>query len=220
MYSSFLLAAVDHTSRIPLKLSEDDSFVTWTEVVIPLFAALASVSVAIVSVVIASQARNIAKGSETARMKSDFDRVKFEQQLRFDAALKNLYVGISQRIEALRAHDAGVNANMLNLGRGGPGVTVSPRPPISSMVALIAAARLDTRDSESLELLDSLATYADYVAQVGGPTPNPETRDEWQRRADGEVDAWEALLGDIDDWRHSGPDVRASILLRMKSVSR
>ncbi len=76
-----------------MKLSDDDSFLTWTGIVTPLFAALASLSVAIVSVVIASQARNIAKSSEAARVNAESDRVNFEQQLRFDAALKDLYVG-------------------------------------------------------------------------------------------------------------------------------
>jgi hypothetical protein len=114
-YGQFFMAA----NRLPLKLSEDDSFLTWSEVVIPSLAGLASLSVAIVSVVIAWQARNIAKTSEDARLKAESDRVQFEQQLRFDAALKDLYVGISQRIEALRTQDAAVRANMFNIGRGG-----------------------------------------------------------------------------------------------------
>lgn len=133
MYSLFFSATADRAIRIPLKLSDDDSFLFVTDVVIPLLVALASVSVAIASVVIASQARNIAKESERARLKSESDREMFEHQLRFDAALKDIFVGIALRIEALRAHSSGVNANMLNLGRGGPGVIVPPSPPISSL---------------------------------------------------------------------------------------
>jgi hypothetical protein len=200
-----------------MKLSEDDSFLTWTDIVIPSLAGLASLSVAIVSVVIAWQARNIAKSSESARLKAEADRVQFEQQLRFDAALKDLYVGISQRIEALRAQDAAVRANMFNIGRGGPGVTVPARPPISSMLALIAAARLDARESEPLELLGSVADYAAEVARAGGPTPDPETADERQHRVEREVDSWEKLLIHVDEWRHSGTDIRRSILTEMKA---
>jgi hypothetical protein len=219
MYPVIFIAAATNAVGVPMKLSEDDSFLTWTEVVIPSLAGMASLSVAIVSVVIAWQARNIAKSSEHARVTAATDRLQFENQLRFDAALKDLYVGISQRIEALRAHDAGVRANMLNLGRGGPGVTVPARPPISSLLALIAAARLDARENEPLELLDSVAAHATDVAQTGGSTPDPETRDERQRRVEGEVDSWARLLICVDEWRHSGPDTRRLLLSEMKAAS-
>lgn len=189
MYTLIFLATAKNAVGLPLRLSEDDSFLTWSEVVIPSLAGLASLSVAIVSVVIAWQARNIAKSSEDARLKAESDRVQFEQQLRFDAALKDLYVGISQRMEALRTQDAAVRANMFNIGRGGLGVTVPARPPISSLLALIAAARLDAREHEPIELLTSIAEYATAVAQAGGPMPEPETPDERQQRIEEEVDS-------------------------------
>lgn len=208
--------AVDKVVRIPLQLADDNLFLLVTDVAIPLLVALASISVAIVSVVIASQARNIARESERARLKSESDRELFEHQLRFDAALKDIFLGIAFRIEALRAHHSGVNANMLNLGRGGPGVIVPPSPPISSLLALIAAARLDARDSETLNLLKSVARHADYVAQTGGATPDPETREEWQRRTENEVDSWERLLTCLDDWRHSDSETRKAILRKIE----
>jgi hypothetical protein len=219
MYPVIFLSAVKNAVGSPTKLSDDDSFLTWSEVVIPSLAALASLSVAIVSVVIAWQARNIAKSSESARLKAESDRVQFEQQLRFDAALKDLYVGISQRIEALRTQDAAVRANMFNIGRGGPGIKVPARPPISSLLALIAAARLDARENEPIELLNFVADYATEVAHAGGPIPDPETADERQHRIEREVDSWEKLLIYVDRWRHSGTDTRRSILTEMVAVS-
>lgn len=220
MYSLLVYASLDVGGSFPVKLSDDDSFLTLSEVIIPSLAALASLSVAIVSVVIAWQARNIAKNSEDARMKAESDREKFEQQLRFDAALKDLYVGISQRIEALRARDAGVRANMFNIQRGGGGVPMPAHPPISSLLALIAAARLDARENEPVELLATVSEYANDVATLGAPTPDPETLDEREHRTEKEVDAWEKLLVYIDEWRHASPGDRGSILAEMTMATR
>ncbi|GAA3318858.1 hypothetical protein GCM10017710_38570 [Arthrobacter ramosus] len=107
---------------------------------------------------------------------------------------------------------------MLNLGRGGPGVAVPAHPPVSSLLALIAAARLDAQENEPLDLLESVAACANDVAQAGGPTPEPETRDEREHRAEREVDSWGRLLNYVDEWRHSGTDTRESILSEMEAA--
>ncbi|MDR6413463.1 hypothetical protein [Pseudarthrobacter sulfonivorans] len=219
MHAVILPSIAMKVVALTMKLSDDDSFLTWSELVIPSLAGLASFSVAVVSVVIAWQARNIAERSETARVEAEDHRLRFEQQLRFDSALKDLYVGVSERIEALRAHDAAVRANMFNINRGGPGINVPSRPPISSLLALIAAARLDAHENEATELLDAVGAYAAAVAQAGGPSPDPESVDERQRRIEREVDSWEDLLTSVNDWRHSGTDSRVTILAEMLAAA-
>ncbi len=70
-----------------------------------------------------------------------------------------------------------------------------------------------------MDLLASVAEYAAAVAQAGGPTPDPETRDERQRRIEQEVDSWEKLVTYVDEWRHSGSQARESILTEMVMAS-
>jgi hypothetical protein len=209
-------AAVDRAVNISMKLSDDDVFLVWTGIVIPATAAVASVLVAAISVRIASRAKEIAENSETARREAEEHREVFERTLRFDAALKNLYLGIAGRIEALKEYDAvarTVNFNLSNLGR--PEVTLPSRPPVSSLVALIIAARLDAQDDE-LEILEVASSIVIMAAEAGELEPKRDSPAAREARLDQELQRLEALLYSIGNWREARPLERTKILNELR----
>jgi hypothetical protein len=138
---------------VPAKLSDDDVFLAWTGIVIPSAAAVASVFVASVSVFIAWKARKIAEDSELARVKAEADRVRYEQEQRLDSALRDLFVGISKRISEVLAHPANFE-RALGSGEGLRGAPTRPDP--SSVLVLIAAARLEARQPQEREMLETV----------------------------------------------------------------
>lgn len=204
-------------NNVPLKLSDDDVFLAWTGIVIPSAAAVASVFVAAISVRIASKAKEIAKNSEMARLEAEQHRESFERQLRFDVALKSLYLGIAGRIEALKEYDAVSRTVSFNLSRSGsPEMTLPSRPSISSLLALIAAARLDAHNDDELEMLEVAASVAITSAEAGELTPERESHAAREARLGKELQALEDLLYGIGVWRETGPTERVNILNELR----
>lgn len=216
MHLLALPTAIERTLNISMKLSDDDVFLVWTGVVIPATAAVASVLVASISVAIASRAKEIAEHSETARREAEEHREVFERTLRFDAALRNLYLGIAGRTEALKEYDTvarTVNFNLNNLGR--PEITLPNRPPISSLLALIIAARLDARDDE-LEMLEVASSVVTMAAEDGELEPKRDSPAAREARLGQELHRLEGLLYSIGDWREASPPERTKILNELR----
>jgi hypothetical protein len=210
-------AAVERVTDIPLKLSDDDVFLAWTGIVIPSAAAVASVLVAVISVRIASRAKKIAENSEAARLEAEEHREFFERKLRFDAALKSLYLGLAGRIEALKEYDAVSRTVAFNLGRSGsPEMMLPTRPPISSLLALIAAARLDAHKEDEREMLEVAASVAITAGEAGELTPAKDSAGAREERLRQELDTLEGLLHAIGEWREARPPERARILNELR----
>ncbi|WP_454700065.1 hypothetical protein [Arthrobacter humicola] len=200
-----------------MKLSDDDVFLVWTGIVIPSTAAVASVLVAAISVRIASRAKEIAQNSEAARRDAEEHRELFEHRLRFDAALKNLYLGIAGRIEALREHDAVARTVAFNLTKSGrPEMMLPNRPPISSLLALIAAARLDAHSDDELEMLEVAASVVIMAAEEGESEPERNSPAAREERLGQELHRLEGLLHGIAEWREVSPPERAEILNELR----
>ena len=214
---AMLPAAVERAINTPLKLSDDDVFLAWTGIVIPAAAAVASVLVAAISVRIAARAKKIAEDSETARREDQAHREVFERTLRFDAALKSLYLGLAGRIEAVVEHDAVARTVAFNLARSGrPEVTLPSRPPVSSLLALIAAARLDAGSSDEQEMLEAVASVVIMASEDGEAELKPDSPATREARLGQELHRLEGLLYGIEEWRLSSPSERPKILETMR----
>lgn len=214
---AILPTAVERAVNIPLKLSDDDVFLAWTGIVIPAAAAVASVLVAVISVRIAARAKKIAEDSETARREDQAHREVFERTLRFDAALKSLYLGLARRIEALVEYDAVSRTVAFNLAHSGrPEVTLPSRPPVSSLLALIAAARLDAGSDDQQEMLEAAASVVIMAAEEGETELKPDSPAEREARLGRELHRLEGLQIRIEEWRLSTPAERRKILDAMQ----
>jgi len=201
---------------VSLKLSDDDVFLAWTGIVIPAAAAVASVLVAAISVRIASRAKRIAEDSEAARRDDQSHREIFERTLRFDAALKSLYMGIAARMEALTEHDAIVRTVAFNLAASGrPGVALPSRPPVSSLLALIAAAKLDADDDEEEEMLEVVAAVVISAEEEAEIKPQKDSPDAREASLRSELHRLEGLLLLIQEWRASSSADRRLIVQSM-----
>ena len=201
--------------QAPLKLSEDDVWIVFTGAVIPGAAAIASVAVAAVSAWIALRAYKMARGSEEAREAAESHRLDVEHQLRFDVSLKSLYLGIAQRVVALRDYDATVRTNAFQYGHNLAGVKLPPKPDDSSLLASISAAQLDSSDEPTTHMLNVVASYASRVADQGNPPFEDETREERERRVESEIDAWKHLLAILPVWREANAPDRHEILRQL-----
>ncbi|MFK0042411.1 hypothetical protein ACIQTW_21455 [Paenarthrobacter sp. NPDC090517] len=196
-----------------LKLSDDDVFLAWTGIVIPAAAAVASVLVAAISVRIASRAKRIAEDSETARREDQSHREDFERTLRFDAALKSLYLGIAARIEALVEQDAVVRTVAFNLASSGkPEVALASKPPLSSLLALFAAAALDASSDEEEELLEIGAAVVISAAEEAELEPKMDSPAAREANLRLQVHRLDGLMLFIKEWRVAGPDDRRRML--------
>lgn len=217
MYILAFPFAVERAINISMKLSDDDVFLVWTGVVIPATAAVASVLVAAISVRIASRAKEIAENSEKARREAEEHREVFERTLKFDAALKNLYLGIAGRIEALKEYDAVARTVAFNLTKSGrPEITLPSRPPVSSLLALILAARLDAPDDEELEMLKVASSEVIMAAEDGELKPQQDSPAAREARLGKELHKLEGLLYAIGDWREANPPERTKILNELR----
>lgn len=195
---------------VPVKLSDDDVFLSWTGIVIPSAAAIASVFVASVSVFIASKARKIAEDSEIARVKAEADRVRYEQEQRLDSALRDLFVGISNHIAAILAHPADFERAL----RSDEGLRSAPmRPDSASVLILIAAARLEARKPQEREMLE---VVRGFVANLSKRTQDGAIDLQRMWADSGSEAAWlETLCIWIDEWRNAGSSGREQILKKM-----
>ncbi|MGO4651131.1 hypothetical protein AB4068_05515 [Arthrobacter sp. 2RAF22] len=217
MHPLVIPPVLERAISIPMRLSDDDVFLAWTGIIIPSAAAVASLLVAAISVRIASRAKEIAENSEEARLEAEKHREFFERKLRFDAALKSLYLGIAGRIEALRKHDALARTVAFNLTRSGsPEMTLPSRPPISSLVALIAAARLDAHGGDELEMLEVVASVAIVAAKEGELEPKRDSPADRGARLSQESCRLEGLLHGIGHWREASPSERSTILNELR----
>lgn len=214
---AFLPSTVERALNIPLKLSDDDVFLSWTGIVIPATAAIASVAVAVISVRIAARAKRIAEDSEMARREDQAHREAFERTLRFDAAIKSLYVGIAGRIEALIEYDAVVRTVAFNLAQSGrPEVMLSSRPPVSSLLALIAAARLDAGGDAEHEMLGVAASVVNMASEEGALEVKQDSSAAREERLSQELRRLEGLLSGIEEWRLASPSERTRLLATMR----
>lgn len=208
MYS--LGPLVNVSIGVPAKLSDDDVFLAWTGIVIPSAATVASVFVASVSVFIAWKARKIAEDSELARVKSEADRVRYEQEQRLSSALRALFAGISNRIAAVLAHPAEFERAL----GSDAGLRSAPmRPDPSSVLVLIAAARLEARQPQEREMLEAVRAFVSNLSrrtQDGAIDP----RKMWT--VSGSEAAWlETLCVWIDEWRNADSCDRKRIIEKM-----
>lgn len=125
---------------------------------LPLLAAVASTAVAIVSVVIARKARNMAEKSEKARIDAEAIRVKIEQQRRLDSAIRDLFVGIAALMDEITSVEEANNEAFREWSRAGhdgkwPRLKRVPLPTSSGVRALIAAAELEAHEVSDREML-------------------------------------------------------------------
>lgn len=191
---------------IPARLSDDDVFLAWTGIVIPSAAAVASVFVASVSVFIAWKARKMAEDSELARVKAETDRVRYEQEQRLDSALRDLFVGISDRISAVLAYPADFERAL----RSEEGLRSAPlRPDPSPVLVLIAAARLEARHPDEREMLEVVSNLS-----KNGQDGAIDIRKMWTDSRL-EVSWLETLCVWIDEWRNAEPSARKGTIERM-----
>lgn len=208
------LVPIVHVSiGFPAKLSDDDVFLAWTGIVIPSAAAVASVFVATVSVFIAWKARKIAEESELARVKAETDRVRYEQEQRLDSALRDLFVGISNRISAVLAHPGEFELAL----RSDEGLRSAPRrPDPSPVLVLIAAARLEARQIQERQMLEVVRAFVSNLSrdmQEGAI----DLRKMWTNS--GSEASWlETLCVWIDEWRNADSIGRERIVEKMAKV--
>lgn len=216
MYHPFTAFILPRALSVPAKLSDDDVFLVWTDIVIPSAAAFASVLVATFSMLIARKARKIAEDSEQARVQADVDRVIFEQQQRLDTALRDIFLGVAQRIDALNHYGSelrnAVNNSFFNreaIGRW------PVRPSVSPLAVLIAAARLEARQEDERAMLRAAEQYVVASAARRHEGPENDTREVTAFEVTAETKALERLCRDIDEWRNSGPTRREDLVADM-----
>lgn len=194
----------------PAKLSDDDVLLAWTGIAIPSAAAVASVFVASVSVFIAWKARKMAENSELARVKAEADRVRYEQEQRLDSALRDLFVGISDRISAVLTYPGAFERAL----RSEDGLRSAPmRPDPASVLVLIAAARLEARHPDEREMLEAVRAFVSNLSKRSQDGAI-DIRKMWTDS--GSEASWlETLCVWIDEWRNAEAAVRKGILEKM-----
>lgn len=195
---------------IPAKLSDDDVFLAWTAIVIPSAAAVASVFVASVSVFIAWKARKMAEDSELARVKAEADRVRYEQEQRLDSALRDLFVGISDRISTVLAYPGAFERAL----RSEDGLRSAPmRPDPSPVLVLIAAARLEARHPDEREMLEAVRAF---VSNLSKRSQDGAINIQKMWTDSGSEASWlETLCVWIDEWRNAESSARKETLEKM-----
>lgn len=218
MYPGFPASALRHALSLPAKLSDDDVFLAWTGIVIPSAAAVASVLVATFSMLIAMKARKIAEGSEKARVQAEADRVVFEQQQRLDTALRDIFLGVAARIDALTQYGSelrnAVNSSLFSRDAIGKWPV---RPSISPLAVLIAAARLEARQDDERAMLQAAEQFVRTSAARRHQGPENSAREVAAFEVSTETESLERLCKDIDDWRNSGAARREELLVSMSA---
>jgi hypothetical protein len=131
------------------------AFTVIATLVVPIFAALASTAVAVVSVVIANRAKGLAEASEAARVKAETERVDREYEGRMHAAFIEVFGAIAGLAEDLQ-HQASIwqyakNLNQYFVARDRPKDASDMR-----LLAEIASARLLARNADEIQLLNKM----------------------------------------------------------------
>lgn len=219
MYPDFFVSGLRHARSVPAKLSDDDVFLAWTGIVIPSAAAFASVLVATFSMVIAMKARKIAENSEQARVHAEADRVVFEQQQRLDAALRDIFLGVAARIDALTQYGSelrnAVNSSLLNRDAIGKWPV---RPSVSPVAVLIAAARLEARQEDERAMPHAAEQFVITSASRRYQGLEKDAREVTALEISAETESLERLCRDIDNWRNSGSARREEVLASMSDT--
>lgn len=216
MYPGFPASALTRALSVPAKLSDDDVFLAWTGIVVPSAAAVASVLVATFSMLIALKARKIAEDSEKARVQAETDRVVFEQQQRLDTALRDIFLGVAARIEALTQYGAelrnALNSSSFNRDAIGKWPV---RPSVSPLAVLIAAARLEARQDDERAMLQAAQHFVVASAARRHEGPENSALEVTALEVSTETESLERLCKDIDEWRNSGSARREELLVNM-----
>ncbi|GAT88211.1 hypothetical protein CVCC1112_2870 [Paenarthrobacter nicotinovorans] len=139
----------------------------WATLIVPIFAALASTAVAIVSATIAKKARDIAETSENSRSDAEIDRINREYKSRMHEAFIELFEDVARLAEALQEHDSFVER--VTSGSYNVPLTGGPRDPSDMQVlAKIAAARLLAKNADEIDLLDQIRALTLQSRTKGG----------------------------------------------------
>jgi hypothetical protein len=216
VHLSFPALTLTRALSVSAKLSDDDVFLVWTDIVIPSAAAFASVLVATFSVLIARKARKIAEDSENARVQAEADRVVFEQQQRLDTALRDIFLGVAARIETLTQYGSelrnAVNSSLFSrdaIGRW------PVRPSVGPLAVLISAARLEARQDDERAMLRAAEQYVVTAASRRYEGPENDAREVTALEVLAETQSLERLCKGIDEWRNSGPARREELVADM-----
>lgn len=131
------------------------TFTVWATLIVPIFAALASTAVAVVSASIARKARDIASDSEKARVKAEAERVEREYESRMHAAFVEVFgaiAGLAWDLEEFASYLEHQNAANKYIP-----IQDWPRTPSDmQLLAQIASARLLAKKADEIELLNSI----------------------------------------------------------------
>lgn len=200
----FLADAPTVIFRLVLSAIVKGGFSTAGSVLIPGFAALASTAVAIVSVVIANRAKNIAEASERARIEAEAVRVRREQQQRFDTAIRELFVGVANLMRDIELHEHAVADWKRSFSIATQQTPPHPQPPSDmSLLALVAAARLEAEHKDERDMLDAVHKVITDIRKA-------DPRYKRMRLAR----LWESVV----DWRHADVAERSSVLRKFHGI--
>lgn len=180
--------------------SGPSAFAVWATLIIPLFAALASTAVAIVSVTIAKKARDIAEASEAARVSAEDTRVVREQQQRLDVAIRDLFVAIANLIRDLEQYDSDMHHWMRNWSNG---ARKAQLPSDAGLLAHVAAARLEASTESERLMLDELSR-----AVLALRNQTTSVRRAWLENS------WSLVV----KWRHASEVERPKVLAEFGKV--
>lgn len=208
----FFSDTVEWFFRLATSAVAHGGFSSFGTILIPSSAALASTAVAVVSVLIANRAKNIAEASEKARVDAENTRTRRDQQQRLDSAIRDLFIGIASLIRDIELYENNMRewsrANAKQTMTIDAGSVIPPKPAAPSemaLLALVAAARLEAAASDEREMLK--AVRKSIIGMRGmeqrmkkGPLANL-----WQR---------------VVDWRHALPENRPAELERILAVAK
>lgn len=172
---------------------------------IPLFAALASTAVAVVSVRIAKRARDIAEDSEQARVQAEIERVRREQQQRLDTAIRDMFVGVANLIRDIEVFEKGVQNWLRNFSGPMEAKTSHPQPPSDmGLLALVAAARLEAEAEDERAMLDAVHKAITDMRKHDAGVKKALLAKLWEK---------------VVDWRHASSDDRPKALEAFSAVN-
>jgi hypothetical protein len=131
------------------------AFTVIATLVVPIFAALASTAVAVVSVVIANRAKALAEASEAARVTAETERVEREYEGRMHTAFIGVFGAIAVLAEDLQ-QQASIWQYARNLNQY---FAPQDRPKDASdlhLLAEIASTRLLAKNADEIDLLNNI----------------------------------------------------------------
>jgi hypothetical protein len=132
------------------------TFTVIATLVVPIFAALASTAVAVVSVVIANRAKTLAEASEIARVAAETDRVDREYEGRMHTAFIEVFGALARLANDLQQH-AALLEHAKNQSQYVTADDLARDPSDIRLVAQIASTRLLARHTDEIKLLDKIS---------------------------------------------------------------